>query len=147
MLLDRLTSDMKEAMKARDALKTQVLRMILSDCKYAKVEKMRDLEDADVIQVLKKGIKSREDSATQFRDAGRTDLSDKEAAEAALLKAYLPSQISGAELEAIVDAAIKETGATSMKDMGRVMKAVLSGHGGNVDGKDVQKIVSARLGG
>jgi len=145
MLLDQLNEDMKAAMKARDDLKLQVLRMVLSDCKYAKVEKMRDLEEGDVIQVIRRGIKSREDSESQFRAAGRADLADKEGAEAAILKRYLPAGLSSADLEAAVDKAIRETGAASMKDMGKVMKAVLSAHGSKVDGKDVQRIVQARL--
>jgi hypothetical protein len=144
-LLDRLNADMREAMKARDDLKTQALRMVLSDCKYVQVEKAHDLEDADVIQVVKKSIKSREDSESQFRAAGRTDLADKEAEEISILRRYLPQPLTPAELERIVDQAIRETGAFSLKDMGKVMKAVLSVHGSRCDGKDVQKLVTARL--
>jgi uncharacterized protein len=147
MLLDRLNDDMKTAMKARELLKIQVLRMILSDCKYARVEKRRDLEDGDVIQVIRKGIKSREDSVAQFRDAGRLDLAEKEQQEADILKVYLPAGLSDAELDAAVDQAIRDSGATSIKDMGRVMKAVLAAHGGRADGKEVQKRVQARLSG
>lgn len=146
MLLDRLTEDMKNALRNKEELKLSVLRMIVSDCKYARVEKMRDLEDADVIAVLKKGIKSREDSVRQYRDAGRPELADKEEKEAAFLKVYLPEQISGAELDAIVTAAIRESGATSVKEMGKVMKIVLAAHGASVDGKEVQKLASAKLG-
>ena len=147
MLIERLNADMKESMKSREPLRTQVLRMILSDCKYARVEKMRDLEDADVIQVIRKGIKSREDSESQYRAAGRLDLAEKEAAEVAILKVYLPAGMPPAELAEAVDQAIKETGASTMKDMGKVMKAVMAAHGSRVDGKDVQKLVQARLGG
>jgi uncharacterized protein YqeY len=147
MLLDQLTNDMKDAMRSRDTLKLSVLRMVLSDCKYVKVEKLRELEEADVVAVIKKGIKSREDSVQQFRAAGRDDLADKEAAEAALLKVYLPEQVSGAELEAIVVAAIAESGATSVKEMGKVMKIVLAAHGARVDGKEVQRLVAAKLAG
>ena len=145
MLLDQLSAEMKEAMKSRDNLKTQVLRMVLSDCKYLRVEKMKDLEDADVLQVIRRGIKSREDSENQFRAASRADLADKEAAEVAILRVYLPAQIGGAELEAIVDQAIRETGASSVKDMGKVMKSVMASHGARIDGKEVQKLVTARL--
>lgn len=146
MLLDRLTDDMKNALRNREELKLSVLRMIVSDCKYARVEKMRDLEEGDVIAVVKKGIKSREDSARQYRDANRADLAEKEEQEAAILKVYLPEQISAAELDAIVTRAIAESGATSVKEMGKVMKIVLSEHGARVDGKEVQKLVSAKLG-
>jgi uncharacterized protein YqeY len=150
MLLDQLNEDMKTAMKAREALRTQVLRMILSDCKYARVEKMRDLEDTDVLAVIRKGIKSREDSESQYRAAGRADLADKEAAESAILRAYLPAGLSAAELEAAVNQAIQETGATSMKDMGKVMKAALAAlsvAGKPADGKRVNEAVRKRLGG
>lgn len=146
MLLDQLTDDMKNALRNREELKLSVLRMTVSECKYARVEKMRDLEDADVIAVIKKGIKSREESARQYRDASRPDLAEKEEQEAVILRVYLPEQLGGAELEAVVVAAIQEAGATSVKDMGRVMKIVLAAHGARVDGKEVQKIASARLG-
>lgn len=145
MLLDRLTEDMRAAMKARDDLRTQVLRMILSDCKYARVEKMRDLEEADVVQVVRRGIKSREDSEAQYRAGGRPDLADKEGREVEILKAYLPQGLTAEELAAIVDQAIQETGAAAIKDMGRVMKAVLGAHGARCDGREVQKLVTARL--
>ena len=146
-LLETLSEDMKNSMRERDALKTSVLRMAISDCKYGKVEKMRELTDDEVVAVIKKGIKSREDSVTQYRNAGRDDLADKEAAEALILKKYVPTTIGGPELEAIVAAAIADTGAASVKDIGKVMKAVLAAHGARVDGKDVQKIAAARLGG
>jgi uncharacterized protein YqeY len=146
-LLDKLSEDMKNSMRARQPLTTSVLRMILSDCKYAKVEKMRELTDDEIVAVIKKGMKSREDSETQYRNAGRPDLADKEAAEVEILKAYVPETIGGAELEASVVKAIAETGAVSPKDMGKVMKAVLTSHGSRVDGKEVQKLVAARLSG
>jgi uncharacterized protein len=145
MLLDQLATDMKEAMKSANPLKVSVLRMVLSDCKYARVEKMRDLEDVEVMQVLRKAIKSREDSESQFRAAGRADLADKEAAESAILREYLPAPLSSAELEAIVDEAIRETGAVTVKDTGKVMKAVMAAHGARVDGKQVQKILQSRF--
>ena len=145
-LLETLTEDMKNAMREKDPLKTSVLRMTMSECKYAKVEKMRELTDDEVIAVIKKGIKSREDSETQYRNAGRADLADKEAAESVILKAYVPATIGGPELEAIVAQAIAEAGATSPKDIGKVMKAVLGAHGARVDGKDVQRIAAAKLG-
>jgi uncharacterized protein YqeY len=146
-LLDTLNADLKSAMLAREALKTSVLRMILSDCKYARVEKMRDLTDDEIIAVIKKGMKSREDSEAQYRAANRADLADKEAAEIEILKPYVPVTVGGAELEAIVVAAIAEVGATSPKDIGKVMKAVLAAHGARVDGKEVNKIAAAKLSG
>ena len=146
-LLETLTEDMKNSMRERNALKTSVLRMAISDCKYGKVEKMRELTDDEVVAVIKKGIKSREDSVTQYRNAGRDDLADKEATEAVILKKYVPTTMGGAELEAIVVQAIADTGAVSTRDIGKVMKAVLAAHGARVDGKDVQKLAAARLGG
>jgi uncharacterized protein YqeY len=145
-LLDKLNDDMKNAMRERDALKTSVLRMAISDCKYAKVEKMRELTDDEIVAVVRKGIKSREDSESQYRNAGRADLADKEAAEAVILRTYVPQTIGGAELEAIVAQAIADTGAASPKDIGKVMKAVLGAHGARVDGKDVQRIAAGKLG-
>ena len=145
MLLDQLATDMKNAMKAGQPLKVSVLRMVLSDCKYARVEKMRDLEDSEVMQVLRKAIKSRDDSESQFRAAGRLDLAEKEASESAILRDYLPAPLSGAELESIVNEAIRETGATTVRDTGKVMKTIMAAHGARVDGKDIQKLLQARL--
>lgn len=145
MLLDRITADMKDAMRARDNLRTQVLRMIMADCRNAEVEKKRELTEEEMVAVLKRGIKSREDSESQYRNAGRADLADKEGAEVAILKTYLPQQITGPELEEIVAAAIQETGAASPKDIGKVMKAVLARCGAQVDGKEVNQIAGRKL--
>jgi uncharacterized protein len=145
MLLDQLATDMKNAMKSAQPLKVSVLRMVLSDCKYARVEKMRDLEDLEVMQVIRRGIKSREDSESQYRAAGRADLAEKEAAESAILREYLPEPLSSEELEAIVTEAIRDTGAVTVKDTGKVMKAVMAAHGARVDGKQIQKILVGRL--
>ncbi len=145
MLLDTITADMKDAMRARDSLRTQVLRMIMSDCRNVEVDKRRELTEEDVLAVLKRGIKSREDSEDQYRNAGRADLADKEGAEVAILKTYLPRQISGPELEAIVAAAIQETGAAGPKDIGKVMKAVLAKCGAQVDGKEVNQVAGRKL--
>jgi len=147
MLLDKLNDDLKTAMKARDPERVSVLRMTLSEIKNARIEKRDDLTDDDVIQVLKKAVKSRTESADEYRKGGREDLAVKEESEAEVLQAYLPSQITGAALAALVDAAVAETGATSMKEMGAVMKAVLGKHGSQVDGKEVGGLVRARLGG
>jgi len=146
MLLDRLTDDVKTAMKAREADRLSVLRMTLSEIKNARIAKGDDLDEAEVIQVIKKAIKSRTESAEQYEAGDRKDLADKELAEAELLKAYLPEQITGDALVAVVDAAIAETGATSIKDMGGVMKAVMAAHGSSVDGKEVGALVKSRLG-
>lgn len=146
MLTDRLNEDMKTAMKARDSARTSTLRMTLAEIKNARIQKGKDLSDDDVIQVLKRAVKQREESATQYREAGRPELAEKEEAEAAVLTAYLPAMLSGEALDAAVKKAIAETGATSMKDMGQVMKAVMGAHGAAVDGKSVQERVKALLG-
>jgi len=146
MLIDRLTSDMKEAMKAREALRLSVLRLTLSEIQNARIAKGEDLDDSDVHQVLKREVKRREEAAEQYEKGNRTDLKEKEEQEGEILKSYLPQQLTGEELEAAVDAAIQEAEAQSMKEMGRVMKIVMATHSGRVDGKAVQTIVKARLG-
>ncbi len=146
MLIDRLTEDMKAAMKARDAARLGVLRMTLSEIKNARIEKGADLTDEDVIQVIRRAVKKREEASEAFRGGGRPELAESESREAEVLNVYLPRMIGGAELEEIVAAAIVEAGATSPKDMGKVMKVVMAAHGSQVDGKAVQAIVRARLG-
>lgn len=142
---ERITQDMKAAMKAGDKAKLSVLRMALSDLKNARIEKSNDLTEAEAIQVLKRGVKSRKESAEQYREAGRDDLADKEEAEVAVLESYLPQAVTGDALAAIVDDAIKDTGAANMKDMGGVMKSIMAKHGGAVDGKEVGDLVKKRL--
>lgn len=146
MLTDRLTDDMKASMKARDAERTSTLRMTLAEIKNARIQKGGDLTDDDVIQVLKRALKQREESATQYRENNRPELAAKEEAEAAILSVYLPAMLSGDALDAAVREAIASTGATSMKDMGQVMKAVMAAHGSSADGKSVQAKVRELLG-
>jgi uncharacterized protein YqeY len=146
MLIDRLNEDVKIAMKARDTLRLSVLRMTLSEIKNARIEKMRDLTDEDVIQVLRKAVKKREEAVEAYRAGNRADLADTEAKEAEMLSVYLPQMLSGGALLEIVRAAIQATGATSAKDMGKVMKAVMNEHGSRVDGKDVQAAARTLLG-
>ncbi len=146
MLIDRLNEDVKTAMKARDTLRLSVLRMTLSEIKNARIEKMRDLTDEDVIQVLRKAVKKREEAVEAYRAGNRDDLADTEAKEAEILAVYLPQMLSGAALLEIVKAAIETTGVTSVKDMGKVMKVVMGEHGSRVDGKDVQAAVKTLLG-
>jgi len=147
MLVDQLTQDMKTAMKAREALRLSVLRLTLSEIKNARIQKGDDLTDEDVIQILRREVKRREEAVEQYRQGNRSDLADKEAEEAVILMAYLPRLLDGDALAAAVDAAIQKTGATSLKEMGAVMKQVMSEHGNRVDGKAVQNLVRERLGG
>jgi|SRR4051794_6394568 len=146
-LLERIGKDMTDAMKARDALKLSALRMAKAALMNGEVAKARALEEAEQQQVLASLIKQRRDSIEQFTAGGRLELADKERAEIAILEVYAPPAVPAADLEQAVDAAIAETGATSAKDMGRVMKAVMSALAGRtIDGKTVNEIVRKRLG-
>ncbi len=149
-MLDRLQADLKTAMLARDAPRTQVLRMALAAYKNEAVAKglgpQGILEEADALAVLKRLVKSREDSVAQFQKVGQADRAAQEQAEIALLKAYLPAMLEGADLEAAVKAAIAQTGASSKKDMGAVMKALQAAHGGAFDGKAASALVQSLLG-
>ena len=146
-MLDKLKADLTAAMKRRDALATSVLRMLMADCKNALVagEKRDTLADEEVLAIIQRGVKRRRDSIEQFEQSGRTDLADKEKAEMAVLEAYLPKQLSEEQIATIVDQAIADTGAETMRDMGKVMKQVMGEHKSEVDGKTVKKLVSERL--
>lgn len=149
-MLDRLQADLKTAMLAKDAPRTQVLRMALAAYKNEAVAKglgpQGVLAEADALAVLKRLVKSREDSVAQFQKVGQADRAAQEEAEIALLKAYLPAMLEGADLEAAVKAAIVQTGAASRKDMGAVMKALQAAHGGAFDGKAASALVQSLLG-
>ena len=149
LLNEKIAADLTAAMKAKDAPRLSALRMLKAAVmNKGMVEKGRDLEDAEVLQVVASLVKQRRDSVEQFAKAGRTDLVDKETAEIAILEHYLPPAVSAEEIEAAVDAAIAETGATSVKDMGKVMKAVMPKLAGrNADGKAVNEAVRRKLGG
>jgi len=145
-LNDRITRDIAVAMKAREAARLSALRMAKAALVNASVAKGRDLEEAEAQQVLASLLKQRRDSIDQFRAAGRIDLVDKETAELGVLQEYAPPAVSAADIEQAVTAAIAETGATSPKDMGRVMKAVMSALAGQtVDGKAVNELVRRKL--
>jgi len=146
-LAEQISKDMTEAMKARDQGRLSALRMVKAALMNGEVAKGRPLEEGEAQQVLASLLKQRRDSIDQFRNAGRTDLVDKETAELAILEHYAPPAVPPGELEAAVDAAIRETGAASGKDMGRVMKAVMAALAGrSVDGKAVNEIVRRKLG-
>ncbi|MSO29388.1 MAG: GatB/YqeY domain-containing protein [Acidobacteria bacterium] len=146
-LSDTINSDITAAMKARDAARLSALRMLKAAVMNKGVEKARDLDDAEVLQVVSSLVKQRRDSVDQFSKAGRTDLADKETAEIAVLEAYLPPAASPEEVEAAVAAAVAETGASSPKDMGKVMKAVMPKLAGkNADGRVISEAVRRKLG-
>jgi uncharacterized protein YqeY len=147
LLRDQVNADLTAAMKAKDAGRLSALRMLKAAIMNKAVEKGRDLEDAEVLQVVSSLVKQRRDSIEQFSKAGRTDLVEKETGEIAVLEHYLPPAATAEEIEAAVKAAIAETGAASPKDMGKVMKAVMPKLAGkNADGKLVNDIVRRTLG-
>jgi uncharacterized protein YqeY len=146
-LTDRISQDIGNAMKAREQTRLSALRMAKAEMMKAAVTKGRDLEDAEAQQVLAGMIKQRRDSIEQFRAGARNDLAERESAEIAVLERYLPPPIDAAALDAIVTAAIAETGAAGVKDLGRVMKAVMAKLAGStVDGKAVNELVRKKLG-
>ena len=146
--IDRIGNDLTAAMRSRDQLKLGALRMAKAALMNREVERGRALDDPESLQVIATLIKQRRDSFEQFDQAGRKDLADKEQAEIAVLEKYLPPPMDAVELERVVDEAIRETGATSPKDMGKAMKAAMARLGGaQVDGKAVSDLVKRRLSG
>lgn len=146
-LADKINVDIAAAMKARDAARLSALRMLKAAVTNKGVEKARDLEDAETVQVIASLVKQRRDSIEQFSKAGRADLVDKETAEIAVLEEYLPPAATAEDIDAAIGAAIAETGATSAKDIGKVMKAVMPRLAGrNADGRAVNEAVRRKLG-
>jgi len=147
-LLEQISHDITESMKARDAVRLSALRMAKAALMNGEVSKGRPLEEPEAQQILASLIKQRRDSIEQFTNGGRQDLVDKETADLAVLERYAPPAATAAEIEQAVEAAIKETGAAGPKDMGRVMKAVMSALAGkSVDGKAVNELVKKKLAG
>jgi hypothetical protein len=140
-LKDRLTEDMQAAMRSGDKARLSVLRMALAGVKQREVDTRRPLDDAAVQAVIERMIKQGKDSLTQFRDGGRSDLVAKEEAEIKVLQAYLPQQLSDAELDTFIAECIDAAGATSVKDLGKVMGVIKSRAAGRVD----MSTVSARV--
>ena len=146
--MDRITSDIAVAMRAKDQARLAPLRMAKAALMNREVERGRALEEPEALQVIASLIKQRRDSIEQFQQAGRTDLADRETAEIATLEQYVPPPMDMAAIEEIVDTAIAQTNATSPKDMGRVMKAVMAQlTGQTIDGKSVNELVRRKLGG
>jgi hypothetical protein len=147
-LVAQIDAELKKAMLAREADKLSVLRMLKSSVKYAAIEKGGAdsvPSDADVIAVVRKEAKKREDSIASFAQAGRTDLADKETLELEFLRAYLPAAMPEEKIEALVKEAIAETGATTKAQMGLVMKAAQAKAAGQVDGKTLSTVVQRLL--
>ena len=146
-LAERVNAEITAAMKARDQARLSALRMLKAAIMNKGVEKGRDLEDGEVLQVVASLVKQRRDSIEQFSKAGRTDLVEKETGEIAVLEHYLPPAVSTAEIDAAVAAAIAETGAQSPRDIGKVMKAVMPRLAGkNAYGRLVNEAVRRALG-
>lgn len=145
-LSEQIISDLTASMKAQDAQRTSTLRMVKAAMMNRKIEKGGELDDEEMQKLLRSLVKQRRDSIEQYEKAGRQELVDKEQAEISVIETYLPQAASAAEIEAAVNAAIAETGATSIKDMGKVMKAVQAALAGkNADGKVVADTVKAKL--
>jgi uncharacterized protein YqeY len=146
-LNEKIGADITAAMKARDADRLAPLRMLKAAVMNKGVEKGRDLDDGEVLQVVASVVKQRRDSIEQFAKAGRTDLVEKETRELAVLDGYLPPAATPEEIDAAVEAAIADTGATSPKDMGKVMKAAMPKLAGtHADGRAVNEAVRRKLG-
>lgn len=144
---ERLNADLAAAMRAREPNRLVALRMLKTALTNKSVEKGRELDTAESLQVIATLIKQRRESIEQFEKGGRHDLAAKEAAEIAVLEAYLPPPVSEAELGALVDEAIADSGATSARDMGKVMKLVMNRVAGRtVDGRAVSDLVRRKLG-
>lgn len=147
-LTNRIQEDLKAAMKAKDSDRLAVIRALKTAMTNAAIEKggpQAEIDDAAAMAIVRKQVKQRQDSATQFRDAGRTELADKEEAEIILLEAYLPSPLTEAEIVELVEAAIQEAGASSKADMGKVMKLVQERAAGRADGRTLSQEVAKRL--
>lgn len=144
-LKDRITEDMKAAMRAKDSARLSTIRMLLAACKQREVDERIVLDDAAVIGLVDKLIKQRKDSVAAFDQAGRADLADKERAEIDVLQAYLPARLSQAEVEADVAALVAELGAAGPGDMGKVMAAAKARLGGKAEMAQVSAAVKAAL--
>ena len=144
----QIDKDYIDAMKAKDTVRSSALSYLRAMVKQVKVDqRLEVLDDAGVTAVIKKQIKQRQDSIEQYRAANRPDLADREAAELGMLQEYLPQPLSQEELTAAIEAAVAETGATSPKEMGAVINAIMAKYKGRVDGKALSAAVRARLAG
>ena len=146
-LKERITEDMKSAMRAGEKDRLGLIRMITSAIKQREVDERITLDDAQVLNVLEKMIKQRKESLVQFQAGNRPDLVDKESAEIALLRGYLPSQLSDGEIDALISESIAATGAASVKDMGKVMGLIKAKAQGRADMAAVGAKIKAKLGG
>lgn len=145
-LTERLTDDLKQAMKAKDQLRVDVIRMIKAAILNKELELRKTLDDGELTRVMAGLVKQRQEAVEQYQKAQRGDLAEKELREISIIEAYLPKALSEEEVLQLIDAAIREIGAKTLKDMGAVMKAVMGKLAGQpVDGKRINELVRARL--
>lgn len=144
-LEERLVEEMKQAMKSNDKLRLSTIRMIRSALKNKEIELRKKLEDEDVVKVIQAMVRKGEESVEQFQIGGRMDLVEKEKKEIEILKSFLPQPFSQEEILKIIDQSIQETQASSLKDIGKVMKSVMPKIGGKADGKLINQLVKERL--
>lgn len=145
-LKQQITEDMKTAMRGGDKQRLGVIRLILAAVKQREVDERIELDDTQTIAVLEKMLKQRKDSVSQYAAAGREDLADVERAEMAVIEGYLPAKLSDAEVDALIEAAITETGASNARDMGKVVAAVKTKAAGRADMGQVSARIKTRLG-
>lgn len=146
-LKDTINADMKAAMRARDTARLAVIRMLLAAIQRREVDDRTELDDTDVLKTVEKLVKQGQDSARQYSDGGREELAEKELAEVEILKQYLPEPLSDADLDALIERIISETGAESLRDMGKVMGAIREHAQGRADMGAVGGRVKAKLAG
>ena len=144
-MLEKLSADLKAAIKAGEKVKMLTIRGLMTELKKERVSKNEDLDEAEVTAVLKRSAKMRRESAAQYRNGSRDDLAAQEEAELAVIETYLPRQMSDEEIERAVSAIVEETGAAGKGDFGKVMKALMSRHGGEVDGGKAKAIITNLL--
>ena len=140
-LREQLQEDLRDAMRARDTQRKSALRMVLSAVQLAEVASPDALSDSDVLELIRKEVKRREEAVEMMRDAGRQDLVAEETTELEILRAYLPTQMSEAEIRELAQAVIEETGASTPRDMGRVMGVIMTRVQGKADGRMVNQVV------
>jgi len=144
-LKEQLKSDLKDAMRAKEITKRDAIRSINTMIKQIEVDERIELEDADIIKLIQKGIKQREEAISQFKEAARDDLVQTEQAQIDIFSLYLPKQLTDDELELIIKSIIEDVNATSMKDMGKIMNPAKEKVGGSADGKRINEMVKKLL--
>jgi Uncharacterized conserved protein len=146
-MLERLQNEMKTAMKQKNELRTSVMRMLISEFKYAQIEKRGPLDESESLQVLQRAIKKRKEAIEMYEKGGRPDLANKETEELKIIQEFTPAELDESGVRQRIDEVIQELGAKDKKDLGRVMKEVLSRYKGQIDGKLAQRIVNEKLSG